>query len=160
MPGSYTAEFQGEIKNALIDAPFGQRLGLSRNDLHGAVRSAEAAVQAGNLDEAFRNYAYLVMLDPTNAHYHCGLAEVALDTGRFEMALQSASVVVATRPSEPEGYFLSARACIGMAEPALGLDDLAETERWAAKAGKPAYYAAAQRLRVLVDGAPGRASAG
>jgi hypothetical protein len=69
------------------------------------------------------------------------------------MALQSASVVVATRPTAPEGYFLSARACLGMEEPALALEDLAETERWAIKAGKPVYVAAAQKLRVLLGGA-------
>lgn len=160
MPGSLTAQFQAEIKQALIDTPLFERLRLKRDDLHGAVRSAEASVQSGNLEAAFKSYAYLVMLDPTNADHHCGLAEVALDLGRFEMALQSASVVVAMRPASPEGYFLSARACIGMEEPALAREDLDETERWAAKSGKTAYAAAAHRLRLLVDATLARTAAG
>lgn len=153
MQGSLTATFQQEIKAALVDTPFHERLGLRREDLHGAALAADAAARSGNLDEAFRSFAHLVMLDPTNPDYHAGLAEVSLDLGNFAMALQSASVMVAARPTAPEGYFLSARACIGLEEPALALEDLAETERWAAQAGKSAYAAAAQRLRALLDGA-------
>lgn len=159
MQGKLTAAFQQQVKELMVDTPLLQRLGLQRNDLHGAAKAADAALQSGNLEQAFKSYAHLVMLDPTNADFHAGLAEVALDLGHFAMALQSASVVVATRPTAPEGYFLSARACIGMDEPTLALEDLAETERWAVKAGKPAYTAAAQKLRVMVDSTLSKAAA-
>lgn len=160
MQGTLTAAFQKQIMETLVETPLYKRLGLQRNDLAGAARAADSALHGGNAEEAFRGFAHLVMLDPTNADYHAGLAEAALDLGNFDMALQSASVVVATRPTAPEGYFLSARACIGMEEPALALEDLAETERWAVKAGKPVYAAAAQKLRVLVGGTLGGATAG
>ncbi len=154
MTGSMTvAAFQKRIRDEIVEKPLIERLGLKPGDLNGAANGAFAAMQAGDHASAFQGFAHLVMVDPTNADFHAGLAEAALELGHHALALQSASVIVATRGGEPEGYFLSARACLGLGEPALALEDLAQTEAMAQRAGKPAYAAAAQRMRSLIGAA-------
>ena len=70
----------------------------------------------------------------------------------YELALQSASVVVATRPDAPDGYYLSARACMGLGEHGLALEDLADVERHATKPAQQAFLASAQKLRLAING--------
>lgn len=152
MQSKLTAALRADVKAELVDKSLAGRLGLAEADLYGAVQAAAEALQAGDLDRAFRGFAYLVVLDPTNPTYHIGLANVALGLEQFAIALQSASVVVASRPRSAEGYHLSARACLGMGEPALALEDLAEVERLAQEAGQAEWAVAAQKLRVLVAG--------
>ena len=153
MQGKMVAAFQQRVRAEVVDKPLIERLGLKAGDLDGAAHGAFVAMQAGDLESAFKGFANLVLVDPTNAGYHAGLAEVALELGHHALALQSASVIVATRGAEPEGYFLSARACLGLGEPALALEDLTQTEAMARRSGKPAYAAAAQKLRALIGSA-------
>ena len=151
MQGEKLGALQKQIMAEVVETPLMQRLGLRDGDLHGAAVAATLALRSGDLQKALKDFAYLVVLDPTNADFHAGLAEAALSLDEFFIALQSASVVVAAKPTSPDGYFLSARACLGMGEMGLALEDLAETERWAQKAGKPAITDAVQKLKAIIQ---------
>ncbi len=155
------AALQAEVMELLVERPVVEKLGLKREDLYGAALASAEALQAGDHERAFNGFCHLVMLDPMNPAYHHGLAEVALELGHYPLALQSASVIVASTPRRPEGYFLSARACLGLGEPELALEDLGQVETLGREVGQPALVAAAQKLRVLIGGAgtPGGAAA-
>lgn len=152
MSANLTRALQDQIKGDYLDNPPVRRLGLEPGDLYGAASAATAALQAGDRDTAFRLFAHLVLLDPANADFHAGLAEAALAMEGYELALQSASVVVATRPDAPDGYFLSARACMGLGEHDLALEDLADVERHATKPAQQPFVAAAQKMRLAING--------
>jgi predicted Zn-dependent protease len=152
MSANIFKDLQDQIKGDYLDNPPVKRLGLQPGDLYGAANAATAALHSGDRDTAFRAFAHLVLLDPANADFHAGLAEAALAMEGYELALQSASVVVASRPDAPDGYYLSARACLGMGEHGLALEDLAEVERHATKPGQQSFLAAAQKMRVAISG--------
>lgn len=150
MQGERLVALQKQILAEVVETPLMQRLGLKDGDLHGAAVAATFALQTGDFQKALKDFAYLVVLDPINPDFHAGLAEAALGLEEFSIALQSASVVVASKPTSPDGYFLSARACLGMGEFALALEDVAESERWAQTAGKPAILDAVQKLKAVI----------
>lgn len=156
MQGEHLAALQKQIMADLVETPLMHRLGLKDGDLYGAAVAATQALHAGDFQKALKDFAYLVILDPTNGDFHAGLAEAAIGIDEFDIALQSASVVVASKPASPDGYYLSARACMGMGEIGLALEDLDEAERHAQAAGRPAILEAAQKLKVILrDMEPG-----
>lgn len=138
------------VRELLMEPTLAQRLGLQPTDLNGAAQQARTDLMAGRSGEAMGKFARLILIDPTNVALHIGLAEAALAERHPELAMQSAATVIVDRPDSPEGYLLSARACMAMGETDAALEDLADAERFATQRGDAAAQAMVRRLRAFL----------
>lgn len=111
-------------QHTTIEETIRVRLGLESIDLRIGLDVARAQLQKGNVNEAFRTYATLVLCDPFDPELQVGVANCALHIQEYALALQAASAVVALVPSDPRGYCLSAKACIGLGQPQEAHEDL------------------------------------
>lgn len=145
------------VRDLLFDPPLAQRLGLQPGDLNGAAQQACTDLMAGRAEQALGKFARLILIDPTDTSLHIGLAEAALAAGQPELAVQSAAAVIVDRPDAPEGYLLSARACLTLGEYGPAAEDLADAERFAADRGDAATLAQVRRFKALLGQRTGAA---
>jgi len=138
------------VRKLLVEPTLADRLGLQRGDLDGAARGARADLMAGRSGEAMGKFARLVLIDPTNAAFHIGLAEASLAEGHGELAMQAAATVIVDRPDHPDGYLLSARAALALGDLAAAAEDLADADRFAQARGDSGALAAVRRLRAVL----------
>ncbi|WP_181705334.1 hypothetical protein [Chthonobacter rhizosphaerae] len=137
--------------DAIVDGGFGKMLGLEHAHLMIGLEIAIGLRMRGALAEALRMHATLVLAAPTDVELQIGLAECALMVEAYEIALQAASVVVAVAPSDPRGYLLSGRACLGLDALEEAREDLADAVRFASAAGRADILAEARRLSARFD---------
>lgn len=135
---------------------FGALIGARTEDLAFGLNVARTHMQRGAHSEAMRIYAMLVLCDPRHPDFQIGLANCALAMGENALALQAASAVVALRPADPRGYFLSARACFGMGALAEAAEDLADAGLHARAANDRTMIEAVAQLDRLVKLDPAR----
>lgn len=119
------AAFSGELREAL---------GFGKQDLVAIAMMARQALTDGDAALAFRSYALLVLVDPQTLSYQIGLAESALAAEAPDAALQAASAIVATQPDNPQGYFLSGRACMALGLLNEAREDLTDAANFAKSA--------------------------
>ncbi|MEM7693071.1 MAG: hypothetical protein AAF318_01360 [Pseudomonadota bacterium] len=131
------AAFSGELR---------QTLGLQRQDLVAIAKMAQKAQREGDTALAFRAHALLVLVDPQAVAHQVGLAESALAAKNPSAALQAASAIVATAPENPEGYLMSARACLDLGLVEEAKEDLADALRFAKRARRGDIFAECQAL--------------
>src|SRR5262245_3433353 len=111
-----------------------KELGLETIDLMAGLEVAKNHLKRGAIPEAMRIYASLVLCEPANVDFQVGLANCALMAEENHLALQAASAVVALAPSDPRGYFLSGRACLGLGSFAEAAEDLGDAVEFGRKA--------------------------
>jgi Flp pilus assembly protein TadD len=111
-----------------------KELGLQTIDLMAGLEVAKNHLKRGDIPQAMRIYATLVLCEPANVDFQVGLANCALLAEENHLALQAASAVVALAPSDPRGYFLSGRACLGLGSFAEATEDLTDAVEFGRKA--------------------------
>jgi Flp pilus assembly protein TadD len=119
---------------AFLDGAIRKELGLESIDLRPGLDVAKSHMKRGAHAEAMRIYAALVLCEPKNVDFQVGLANCALQMGENHLALQAASAVVALAPSDPRGYFLSGRACLGLGHFEEATEDLRDAVDFGRKA--------------------------
>lgn len=126
-------------------------MGLERGDIDGVALRAREVFLSGKEEDAVSLFVQLVMVDPTNVDYQIGLAETSLATGRAEVAMQSAAVVIADRPTSAIGYFLSGRAALLMGEIEIALEDLEDAIKLAEASGAHGLLKSAKQIALMVS---------
>jgi tetratricopeptide (TPR) repeat protein len=110
------------------------RLGLKAGDLDLGLNKAKLKVQSGQPEEAMKLYLGMVLLEPSNVTYLGGLANCALMTGNPDLALKTASLMVALAPDNPHGFYFSGAACLALGRRAEALEDMQDAVRLAGQA--------------------------
>jgi Flp pilus assembly protein TadD len=119
---------------SLLGGALRKELGIENADLQIGLDVARRHLQRGAAAEAMRVYVALVLCDPMVVDFQVGLANCALLAEENHLALQAASAVVALAPSDPRGYFLSGRACLGLGSFAEAAEDLTDAVEFGRKA--------------------------
>jgi len=135
-----------EAQRLLVSGAIRKKLGLKSMDLHLGLDLARNQLQRGATTEAFRTYVALVLCDPSDPELQIGLANCALTIGENELGLQAASAVVALAPSDPRGYYLSGRACLGLGHYAEAREDLTDAITFAKAARNTVIFEEADKL--------------
>ena len=135
-----------EAQRLLVGGAIRKKLGLESMDLHLGLDLARNQMQRGATTEAFRTYVALVLCDPSDPELQIGLANCALQVGEDELALQAASAVVALAPSDPRGYYLSGRACVGLGHYPEAKEDLTDALTFARSAKNAVIFEEADKL--------------
>jgi Flp pilus assembly protein TadD len=123
-----------QLGRMLAEGAFRKELGLEAKDLRVGLNVAKNLLDRGQASEALRIYVALVLCNPTDVDFQIGLANCALRLEEPHLALQSASAVIALKPDEPRGYFLSGSACLMLGN----FDEAAEDFRDAVRFGRDA----------------------
>jgi Flp pilus assembly protein TadD len=134
-------------QKAFARGALGKALGLAPEDLRFALRIAADHMRRGDLAEALRTYGMLVLCEPMNADFQIGLANCALQMDENHLAVQAASAVIALRPDDFRGYYLSGRASLVLRRRDEAEEDLREALVLAEKAGDRAF---AREIAALV----------
>lgn len=103
-----------------------KEIGLHAGELDIGLGVAKRKFETGSHDEAMTVYCGMVLLEPTNTTYLLGLANCAALMGQPELALRSASAVIALEPQNPRGYFFSGQACLALGHLPEAEEDLRE----------------------------------
>lgn len=121
-------------------------MGLEVEHLLPGLALAAKMLKQGDEEGALRTYATLVLCEPTEPRFQIGLAACALKIGLHAVALQAASAVIAFIPESPEGYHLSAHACVGLGEFDFAIEDFTEALRIARDAGNEILASDSERM--------------
>lgn len=131
---------------ALETTSIRELMGLEVEHLIPGLAIAAKMLRQGDNEGALRTYATLVLCEPTEPRFQIGLAACALKIGQYAVALQAASAVIAFTPDQPEGYHLSAHACIGLGEYDSAIEDFTEALRLAEAANNTVIAGDSQRM--------------
>jgi Flp pilus assembly protein TadD len=152
--GPLTGAQQSVLHGALRKA-----IGLQMEDLRFGLKLAADRMQRGAFAEALQLYIALVLCEPMHADFQLGLANCALHLGENHLAVQAASVVIALRPEDFRGYYISGRASLALKQRDDAEEDLREALALAhqAKETKLAQEIGAllQKLTALKEIQPG-----
>ena len=120
--------FMGALPESQVTA-FLERLTKQeiRNEEKELLKSADAALAAGDPTEAAELYSEILAGDPANVHALAGLARSYLETGSIEQAKQTLAQVPEAKRSE--AAVTAARAALEVAEQAVHLGPVAELEQ-------------------------------
>ena len=120
--------FMGALPESQVTA-FLERLTKQeiRNEEKELLKSADAALVAGDPTEAAGLYSEILAGDPGNVHALAGLARSYLETGSIEQAKQTLAQVPEAKRSE--AAVTAARAALEVAEQAVHLGPVAELEQ-------------------------------
>lgn len=135
-----------EALRAFMNGAFADRLGLGPDDIQVGLDVAQGLMRRGAFAQALRFYAAMVMCRPSDVDLQIGLSNCALQLGENHLALQAASVAVALAPSGARGYYLSARACLGLGFIDEAREDLRDAVRFGQQARDGVVVEEARRL--------------
>lgn len=124
-----------DIRRAIADGALAKQYGLEVGDLRVGLTVAGNLLRRGQADEALRLYVALVLCAPRELDFQLGLANCALLAGQNYLAIQAAAVLIAGRPDDPQGYFISGRACLATGNEEEAREDFGEAIRCARKTG-------------------------
>lgn len=151
---------EGTLRD-FLDGSLRDELGLSHEVLQLALALAKSHMERGAFPQAFRIYTSLVLCEPKTVDFQVGLANCALQLQLHELALQTASVIIALAPRDPRGYLISGRACLmlGLFEEAR--QDLTEAVDFGRQARSPLVVDSARKILAALPGhAPAAAAHG
>jgi tetratricopeptide (TPR) repeat protein len=103
--------------------------GLQTSELRALAHVGHMKMSAGDFAGAQRVYCLLVVMAPDEAGFQIGLADASLALEHFDLALQAGAAVIAALPTDPRGYFISGRACLGLGLAEEAREDLADAIR-------------------------------
>jgi Flp pilus assembly protein TadD len=103
--------------------------GLQTSELRALAHVGHLKLMAGDFAGAQRIYCLLVVMAPDDVGFQIGLADASIALGHFDLALQAAAAVIAALPTDPRGYFISGRACLGLGLAEEAREDLADAIR-------------------------------
>ncbi len=141
--------FMGALPESQVTA-FLERLTKQeiRNEEKELLKSADAALAAGDPTEAAELYSEILAGDPANVHALAGLARSYLETGGIEQAKQTLAQVPEAKRSE--AAVTAARAALEVAEQAVHLGPVAELEQKVA--ANPLDHQARFDLAIALNG--------
>ena len=141
--------FMGALPESQVTA-FLERLTKQeiRNEEKELLKSADAALAAGDPTEAAELYSEILAGDPANVHALAGLARSYLETGSIEQAKQTLAQVPEAKRSE--AAVTAARAALEVAEQAVHLGPVAELEQKVA--ANPLDHQARFDLAIALNG--------
>ena len=112
-----------------------KKLGLSPQILAMGLKHALGLLEVGRAEDALRLCAGIVLIEPGNINHLAALANSAIATGKAEVALNTASLMVILEPRNPLGYYFSALGCIGLDRMVEAQEDLRDALGFATQAG-------------------------
>lgn len=134
------------LTELLQDGVIAKELNLGPAELDLALGVANLKLNSGHPEQALKMYTMLVLCDPSNVEYQCGMANCAVQIQEHELALQAASAMIATAPRDCRGYYFSTVACMGMGQFEEAREDVADALEWAGQNKNAEVFAAASRL--------------
>jgi putative thioredoxin len=141
--------FMGALPESQVTA-FLER--LTKQEIHNEekelLKSADAALAAGDPTEAAELYSEILAGDPANVHALAGLARSYLETGSIEQAKQTLAQVPEAKRSE--AAVTAARAALEVAEQAVHLGPVSELEQKVA--ANPLDHQARFDLAIALNG--------
>jgi putative thioredoxin len=141
--------FMGALPESQVTA-FLERLTKQeiRNEEKELLKSADAALVAGDPTEAAELYSEILAGDPANVHALAGLARSYLETGSIEQAKQTLAQVPEAKRGE--AAVTAARAALEVAEQAVHLGPVSELEQKVA--ANPLDHQARFDLAIALNG--------
>jgi putative thioredoxin len=141
--------FMGALPESQVTA-FLER--LTKQEIHNEekelLKSADAALAAGDPTEAAELYSEILADDPANVHALAGLARSYLETGSIEQAKQTLAQVPEAKRGE--AAVTAARAALEVAEQAVHLGPVSELEQKVA--ANPLDHQARFDLAIALNG--------
>lgn len=125
--------------------------GLEASELRALAHVGHLKLMAGDFNGAHRIFCLLVVMAPEEVGFQIGLADASMALGQFDLALQAAAAVIGAQPSDPRGYFLSGRACLGLGLVVEAREDLADAIRLSRLQGDAGMLQRAERVLALSD---------
>lgn len=125
--------------------------GLQTSELRALAHIGHMKMMAGDFAGAQRIYSLLVVLSPDDSGFQIGLADASIALGHFDLALQAGAAVIAALPTDPRGYFISGRACLGLGLSAEAREDLADAIRLSRLPDDAGLRDRAQRILALSE---------
>ncbi|MEL7389107.1 MAG: hypothetical protein AAFN76_04935 [Pseudomonadota bacterium] len=150
-PDMTMTESQQDLARILMNGSLAKELGIGDPELNLALAMANAQLTAGNAKKAFPDYAMLVLCRPLDADLQCGLANCALLLQEYEVALQSASTIIALSPTDCRGYYFSAAACLGLGCTDEAKEDISDALRLAESSPHRNFYDACHDLNTYLE---------
>lgn len=139
------------LQKTFIDEKLTTKLGLQTKDVAAILGVAIGKSKSGRHEEALQLYSIAVLLDPTEPIHQMALAECGLDLGKYDLAIHAASAVIALAPSDPRGYYLSGRACVGLERPSEALIDFDDAILYAEKRGDRTMQIEAMKMKKAIS---------
>lgn len=115
------------------------------------VEVSDSLVARGNPVDALKMRAAMVLACPRDRTALSALCESLLSFSLGEEALRCASAMTALDPADPEGYIMSARACILIGAIAEAREDIGSALSLAEKAGSGRARMEALHLQQSLD---------
>ncbi len=135
-----------DLTQLLHDGAIAKELNLGPAELQLALGVANLKLNTGQPERALQMYTVLVLCDPLNIEFQCGLANCAIQMQEHELALQAASSMIANAPRDCRGYYFSAVACLGMRQLEEAREDIVDAMDLARQNNDPDIFEAASRL--------------
>lgn len=142
---------QADRAEQFVGGAIRKSLGLSRDDVRLGLDLARSQLQRGRHAEAFRTYATMIILDPSDPELQIGFANCALAMKENSLALQAASAAIVLQPDDCRGYFLSGKACLALGLKEESKEDFTQALQLSAATNNKLVLNGAQKYLAIIE---------